>query len=58
MSTTQPSDVALIMRFFGKKPGQTTREFKAELDALTADDKAELGALIRDRLDEEAPLAA
>lgn len=58
MSTTQLSDVALIMRFFGKKPGQSALEFKAELDALTADDKAELGALSRDRLDEGAPLAA
>ncbi len=57
MSSTQPTDVGHIMRFFGKKPGQTTLEFKAELDALTPDDKVELGTLIRE-LNEEAPLAA
>lgn len=58
MTTEGKSDTALIIHFFGKKPGQTTAEFREELKALTDEDKAELAALVRARLEEEAPLAA
>lgn len=56
--TTHKSDVALLKEFFGSKPGQTLTEFGAELKALTPEDKAELVALTRARLEEEAPVAA
>lgn len=56
--TTHKSDVALLKEFFGFKPGQTLTEFGAELKALTPEDKAELVALIRSRVEEEAPVAA
>ncbi len=57
MAPTHTSDIALLMRFFGKKPGQDLRAFKTEVDALSAEDRAELAALIRE-LDQETPSAA
>ncbi len=33
------SFVAAVSKYFGRKAGQTIREFKAELDGLTADER-------------------
>jgi hypothetical protein len=42
------SGIALTMAYFGKKEGQRIAEFKAEWDALTADNKAQLTAGLSD----------
>jgi hypothetical protein len=57
-SPTQKSDIVLLKEFFGLNPGQTPKEFGAEMKALTPEDKAELVALVRSRLAEAAPAAA
>lgn len=36
------STLATLYRFFGKREGQGLKEFKAELDELTDNDKAQL----------------
>ena len=45
------TDIAAMRRFFGYRPGDTMKDFKAELDQLTPDDKKELGQLCREALD-------
>jgi len=39
------SDVMALQKFFGYRPGDTLREFKAEIDKLTGEEKTELAAL-------------
>lgn len=35
----------ILMKFFGRKPGQSLSEFNAEIKALTPEDKEELVTL-------------
>jgi hypothetical protein len=41
------SDIMVLMKYFGKKSGQTLAEFKAEIDQLSKSDKTELAELAR-----------
>jgi hypothetical protein len=40
--------IAIAMAYFGRKPNQRIAEFKAEWDALTEEDKAEITAGLTD----------
>jgi hypothetical protein len=42
MATAPDTALATLYKFFGKRPGQGLKEFKAELDELTPEDKAHL----------------
>ena len=46
------SDLVAIKTYFGYKGGQAAREFLKETQALSAEDKAELGQLCREELGE------
>ena len=37
--------IMALKEFFGYRPGDTMKEFKAEIDALTIEERAELTAL-------------
>ena len=46
MEGQKPTGIMLLRNFFGFKEGQTLKEFKAEIDQLSAEEKAELVGLI------------
>ena len=41
----EKSEMAILREFFGYRPGETLKEFSAELKQLTPDERAELAAL-------------
>ena len=45
----KPTGIMLLRNFFGFKEGQTLKEFKAEIDQLSAQEKAELVEMIERR---------
>jgi len=48
--------IIACMEYFGKRPGQTTLEFKNEVEALTRKDKEELQPLLAAALGIEVTL--
>ena len=42
-----PSGILVLMKFFGRLPEQSLKDFKAEVDCLTTADKTELVDLIK-----------
>jgi len=50
--------IMALKEFFGYRPGDTMKEFKAEIDALSADERAELTALTEAALLEKEQVAA
>ena len=49
---TNMTHIAAMRKFFGYREGQNLKDFKAELDKLTAEEKAELGQLCIEALAE------
>jgi len=47
MAQAKGSGIVELKKFFGFKPNQTLAQFKAKIDELTEDDKAELIELAR-----------
>ena len=44
--TKPPSDISKLRKFFGYREGEGLKEFKAELDQLTKEERKELADLI------------
>jgi len=59
MTTQRKSFLGAVKEFFGLLPGQSLREFSAELKRLTLDDRLELAVLLRSEgFDCDEPKAA
>ena len=50
LKVTLKSEIAVLRQFFGMRPGDTLKEFKAECDALSVAEKLELAQLAAKQL--------